>query len=90
MNSQREYDEHIAITDARGVQRVDDGRQHQIGARQASDVVHHDSDAFTGMHNLAQGRASDGVFERVLHGASLIRNRFGLTREESVAGHADL
>src|SRR5208337_2781611 len=72
VNSQREHNEDVAVGNAGRIERVDDWRQHQVGAGQSSDVVHHDGDAFTRTYDFAQGRAPDGRFKGLVNRAGLV------------------
>ena len=75
---------------ARRVESVDDGRKHQVRARQARDVVDHDGDALAGAHDLAEGGGPDRVFQRFHYSARLIADGIGLAGHQPVPRDLDL
>src|ERR1051326_6170822 len=72
VNAEREDDEDVAVGDAGSVERGDDGREQQVRAGEARDVVNYDGDALAAVDDLAQGRRADGVLDGAIDRARFI------------------
>ena len=75
VRAEREDHQDVAVRNAGAVERIDDGRQHEVRAGEARDVVDDDRDGLARPHNLLERRGADGAAQGFADGLGLIRRR---------------